>query len=471
MLEVIAGFLLWSVVGASGAVAQSGVQSHAQPASRRNIVLIMADDLGQETLGCYGGTSYQTPHLDRLARDGMRFEHCYAMPVCHPTRVCLLTGRYPFRMGHPRWGTFPKNAESQTFAWALKKAGYATAVAGKWQLTLLGKDPEHPHRLGFDEYALFGWHEGPRYHDPLIWQNGKLRQDTQGRFGPDLYVEFLIDFISRHKGQPFLVYYPMALCHDVTDDLKAPVPYPPGKNRYLNYQEMVQSMDQAVGRLVAALDRLGLRNRTIILFTGDNGTASRSIIRATQSGQNKYRYIRDPVVSQFGDQAIPGGKGTLRDAGTRVPLIVNWPGTTPQGQVAQDLIDLSDFFPTLIDLAGASQRQLNTRQPGHTQPGQANSAQRATQAKKPAAMPLDGVSFAARLRGESWEGRRWVFAEHKGRRWVRNRRWKLYQDGNLFDLQSDPQERHPHQPAEAPSEAQQEIQLLDSVLDQLSTQR
>ena len=127
-----------------------------------NIVLIMADDVGCETLGCYGGQSYKTPHIDRLAKTGLKFTHCYAMPVCHPPRTCLLSGRYPRHQGNPRWGTFPRVDEAQTLAKALQSAGYRTSISGKWQLTLLLKDPQQPHRMGFDDYCLFGWHEGPR---------------------------------------------------------------------------------------------------------------------------------------------------------------------------------------------------------------------------------------------------------------------------------------------------------------------
>jgi arylsulfatase A-like enzyme len=152
-------------------------------ADQPNVVLILADDVGCEPLGCYGGTSHQTPNIDDLAQRGMRFDHCYSMPVCHPTRVCLLTGRYPMNIGNPQWGSFPKTLEEQTIAQVMKAAGYATAVDGKWQLAMLGTDLQQPHRMGFDEYCLFGWHEGPRYHDPLIWQNGTRRTGTKGRYG------------------------------------------------------------------------------------------------------------------------------------------------------------------------------------------------------------------------------------------------------------------------------------------------
>ncbi|MFP6763593.1 MAG: sulfatase-like hydrolase/transferase, partial [Planctomycetaceae bacterium] len=265
----------------------------SRAAEKPNIVFILADDVGREVLGCYGGESYRTPNLDQLAASGAKFTHCYAMPVCHPTRVTLLTGRYPRHLGNPKWGSFPRAEESKTFAHAVRDAGYATAIAGKWQICMMQDDPDHPARLGFDEWSLFGWHEGPRYHEPMIYQNGKLRNDTTGKYGPDLYVDFLVDFIERNRSKPFMAYFSMALCHDVTDDLKAPVPY--GKHgRYDSFSEMANTMDVEVGRLIQALDRLRLREKTLIVFTADNGTAMSSIIRA----QNN-RYIREPVFSMM----------------------------------------------------------------------------------------------------------------------------------------------------------------------------
>ncbi len=372
-----------------------------------NILLILADDVGREVLGSYGGTSYPTPHLDRLARTGLRFEHAYSMPVCHPSRVCLMTGRYPFRLGHPVWGTFPDRWEERTLPQVLKRAGYATAIAGKWQLALLREDPEHPFRLGFDQYCLFGWHEGPRYYEPLIWQNGRIRSDVREEYGPDVYVRFLTDFMERHRPGPFFAFYSMALCHDVTDDLEHPVPFGP-RGRYDSYREMVEAMDQRVGRLVDALDRLGLREKTLIFFTTDNGTPKRSIITARNG-----KLIREPVSSRMGERIIPGGKGDLTDAGTRVPTIANWKGTLPQGESTAAMMDFSDLLPTLAELGSAEVP------PGET---------------------LDGTSFAPVLRGEPGGGRDWVFAEHRGRSWVRTRDWKLYRDGRFFHMTADPDE-------------------------------
>ena len=123
------------VTNSTAVDATANLRKNRQP----NIVFIMSDDVGIDALGCYGGTSFKTPHLDKLAKTGMRFQHCYSMPVCHPTRICLMTGRYPFRLNRPKWGSFPKSAEKQTFAHIMKNGGYATAIAGKWQLILQKK--------------------------------------------------------------------------------------------------------------------------------------------------------------------------------------------------------------------------------------------------------------------------------------------------------------------------------------------
>ncbi len=398
---------VWIVLG--GLAAAFSATAIAAEEEKPNIVFILADDVGQEVLGSYGGTSYATPRLDRLAAQGIRFQHCYSMPVCHPSRICLLTGRYPFRINDPRWGSFPSHEEQNSLASVLKRAGYATAVAGKWQLALLKNDLEQPHRLGFDDYCLFGWHEGPRYYQPHIWQNGELRKDVRSRYGPDVYTDFLIDFIERHKEKPFFAFYSMALCHDVTDDLKEPVPLGP-KGRYDSYKEMAEAMDERVGRLVDALERLELTEKTIVVFTTDNGTPVRYIYTAEGD-----QLLRQPVISKRFDADVHGGKGSLRDAGTRVPLIVFRPGTIPFGRVVDDLVDFSDFLPTFVEVASAS---------------------------LPRGVRLDGVSFASRLTGGGAGGRTWAFAQsRRGQFFVRTQRWKLYNDGRFFDAAVDPLER------------------------------
>ncbi len=378
-----------------------------------NILLIMADDVGTDAIGCYGGRSYPTPHIDALAEAGMKFNHGYAKPVCHPSRVCLLTGRYPFRFGKDghRWGRFPGAAEGITIADRLKQGGYATAVAGKWQLCLMKDDLDHPRRVGFDEWCLFGWHEGGRFHDPLLYQNGKLREDTQGKYGPDLYVEFLVDFMQRSHdaGKPFFAYYPMALCHDVTDDLKGEHVAFYKDGRWMTYAEMVSSMDDMVGRLVAAVDAMGIRENTLILFTTDNGTAGASYLTVNAEG----KMVRTPVYSIRHNRIVPGGKGKLDDTGTRVPWIVNWPGTVAAGTEVEDMVDLTDLLPTMAELAGLDEDGVSR----------------------------DGISFAPVVLGQDeGERRSWIYTELRGKRCVRSLEWRLYDDGRFFHLKKNPDE-------------------------------
>lgn len=400
-----------------------------------NIVLIMADDVGCETLGCYGGQGYKTPHIDRLAETGLKFTHCYAMPVCHPTRTCLLSGRYPRHQGNPRWGTYPRVDETQTLANTLQSAGYRTAISGKWQLTLLLKDPQQPHRMGFDDYCLFGWHEGPRYHQPMIHQNGRLRTDVAERYGPSVYVDHLVDFMKRNKDRPFFAFYSMALCHDVTDDLEQPVPYAKGKDHYDTYAEMMAQMDIHVGRVTAAIRRLGIEKNTLVLFTTDNGTAKRSLHQAIDG-----KFIRRPVSSRFGGKLVPGGKGNLSDDGTHVPLLASWPGRIQPGTTTDHLVDMSDFLPTVRELSGRAQPARDGAR-------------------------IDGRSFAGVLSGRGGRGRRWAYAERGIKRFfVRTQNWKLYNNGKLYHASRDVNEKSPVDLNKAPKSATDDIRLLQQAI-------
>jgi len=399
-----------------------------------NILLILADDVGREMFSSYGGSSYHTPNIDELASKSMRFEHFYASPVCHPARITLMTGRYPFRFGAPVWGSFPIQAENQTFAHELKKAGYATAVAGKWQLCMMKNEPDHPHRLGFDEYCLFGWHEGPRYHHPLIWQNGEIRQDVADRYGPDVYSDFLIDFMERNRHQPFCAYYPMALIHDVSDDFDPPPPFGP-EGRYENVKEMSGEMDRIVGKMLKALDELGLSDNTLVIFTTDNGTNHTSIL-----GHEDGEFYEESVYSMINGEEVPGGKTKITDWGIRVPTFISWPGKIQEGSICHELIDFSDFLPTFNDLLGLS----------------------------PPAYETDGQSFAGILTGEEYDSRDWVYLEKAGMDYaVRSRDWKLLPDGKLFDMRFDIHEKNPittagDTPASAAARAR-----LDSIMTEL----
>lgn len=370
---------------------------HSSEQRPPNIVLIMADDLGYECLGCNGGESYNTPNLDTLAASGMRFTHCYSNPVCSPSRTCLMTGRYTFRTGtntREAWGIIPGN--EITFGHTLQQAGYATSLAGKWQLQFLQDNPQHVKQMGFEESCCWAWHEGPRYYDPWVYENGTLRKNFSEQYGPDIYSNFLMDFMEKNKERPFLAYYPMALTHFPKTGERYYEP-PPKNGRHQTFGEMVETMDTIVGRIVKKLDDLNLRENTLILFTGDNGTPTQ-------------------VISKWNGKNVQGGKQELTDAGTHVPLIANWIGTTPAGEVNDSLVDFSDFHTTMAELANAA---------------------------LPTDRIIDGKSFEPQLCGDQPDARKWVYTEWEGKKWIRNQRWKLYNTGELYDMDNDPNEENP----------------------------
>lgn len=378
---------------------------YSAPAVRQqpNIVLMMADDFGYECVTANGGQSYQTPNLDRLAQTGMRFEQCHVQPLCTPTRVQLMTGLYNVR-NYIEFGTMDPKAT--TFAHLLKNAGYATGVCGKWQL---GLEPDSGQRFGFDEALL--WHHmrrTSRYANPGFELNG-IAKDYKGEYGPKIVSDFALDFITRHKDRPFFLYYPMMLTHSpfqATPD--SPEWDPKGNEREgqnpKHFAEMTAYMDKTVGQLITKLDELGLRENTLVIFLGDNGTGI-------------------DITSRFKGTAYPGGKGRSNARGTHVPLIVNWPGRVPGGQVNADLVASVDFLPTICEAAGAA---------------------------LPASVPPDGRSFLPQLRGEKGTPREWAYFWYAPDGGVKPKyefamstQYKLYRDGTFFDLRSDLYEEKP----------------------------
>lgn len=192
--------------------------------SKPNIIVIMADDIGAEGLACYGSTIYTTPHLDRMATEGVRFNNAYATPLCTPTRVMIMSGLYPNRTGYRALMGKGKGVrlvpEIRTFAHDFRDTGYATAIAGKWQLGKFDEHPDQPVEHGFDEYCLWTWFYGgkksSRYYAPQIYRNGKVTNGDAEDFGPDDYRDFVVDFIDRKRDQPFLVYFPITLTAGLT---------------------------------------------------------------------------------------------------------------------------------------------------------------------------------------------------------------------------------------------------------------
>ncbi len=426
--RVTAGMLATAGGGATFAAAGR------EPRRRPNIVLIMADDLGCECLGCYGSVSYKTPVLDDLAETGMRFEHAYSQPLCTPSRVKLMTGRCNFR-NYKAFGVLDPG--ETTFAHILQQAGYTTCVAGKWQL--YGRHDQwvgagtYPDRAGFDDYCLWQIEErGSRYADPVIKRKGGPLEVLKGAYGPDVFCDYITAFMERNQDRPFFVYYPMCLVHDPcvpTPDSAAWHEHRDAKHTKY-FADMVAYMDKAVGRIARTADELGLRENTLFLFTGDNGTHGKIVSRLK------------------GDRVVRGGKGHPTDAGTHVPLIANWRGVTPVGSVCDDLISFADFLPTLAELADAPLPQNVT---------------------------IDGRSFLAQLRGEKGNPRDWILCHYDPQwgnwertRFARDKRWKLYDDGRLFDLISDPLEKKPIAADQTSKAARDVRKALQRVLDSMT---
>ena len=321
----------------------------APAAGKPNIVFIMVDDLGPEWISSYGAEDILTPNIDKLAAGGMKFTNAYSMPQCTPTRATLLTGQYPFRHGWvnhwdvPRWGAGchfdPKH--NLSFARLLKKAGYATAIAGKWQINDFRLQPNILREHGFDEWSMWTGYESQnppsaeRYWDAYVHTNSGSRTH-KGKFGPDIYNEFLIDFMKRHRDgpqrdQPMMLYYPLALTHGPL----VHTPSEPDAGTSLGkHKAMVRYTDLLVGKLVDALDKLKIRDRTIVIFTTDNG-----------SGGN--------ITGRMNGRAVRGGKASLTENGMRAPFIVNGPGLVPAGVTTDALTDFTDLLPTFVELAGA----------------------------------------------------------------------------------------------------------------------
>ena len=236
-----------------------------------NLILIMADDLGYETLGINGGLSYDTPNLDSLARAGLRFTHAFSTPLCTPTRVQIMTGKYSFR-NYIGFGLL--DPDERTFAHLLREAGYSTGIAGKWQLfgnayqrERAGRGGSTPEDAGFDEFALWQVRErGWRFKAPTIHDSGRTAREFLDGYGPEMFTRFAEDFLERHRNEPFLLYYPMVLTHfpfQPTPDHADYSALDPagGVDDPVYFASNVAYMDAIVGRITAKLQCLGLDRR------------------------------------------------------------------------------------------------------------------------------------------------------------------------------------------------------------------
>jgi arylsulfatase A len=398
VLVVAVGLALLSTL----ALAQSQQAPLAQNKERPpNIVLILADDAGVETVGAYGG-SYHTPRLDELANEGVRFDNAHSTPLCTPSRVRLLTGRYSFRnykaFGHLGPG-------EPTIAKVLRGAGYRTAVAGKWQLAgnpLDGVPGSTPQVAGFDEWRVWAagpqfWDDGCQHWSPTLETNGK-REDYPGSFGSDLVHDFALDFMHRNRARPFFLYYSMILPHDpwVATPVRRGV-----ETRQDKFAAMMEYLDRLVGDVVAHLRRDGIDRQTLVVFLADNGTHPQ--IRSRRAGVE-----------------VQGGKGTTLDAGTHVPLILWWPGALSGEAVDARMVDLTDVFATVLGAAG--QRDAAAASDGHDLLAHPAGGAR---------WPRDAIFMDYALGWWPLDPTRYAF----------DARWKLYADGRFFDVAQDPTEQ------------------------------
>jgi arylsulfatase A len=404
----------------------------ASAADKPNVILIMADDFGYECVTANGGESYQTPHLDKLAQQGVRFTQCYVQPLCTPTRVQLMTGQYNVR-NYLNFGTLVR--KETTFGHFFKQAGYKTGICGKWQL---GRETDSPQHFGFEESCLWQHtRRPPRYANPGLEYNGVAKDFDNGEYGPKLVNEFAIDFVTRHKGEPFFLYYPMMLTHgpfQPTPDSPDWDPKAIGENVNNNqkhFAAMVQYMDKLTGELVAKLDELKIRDNTLLVFIGDNGTGA-------------------GLPSKFEGKEIKGGKGTTTHRGTHVPLIVNWPAGLKKSAVSNDLISSVDVLPTICAAAGV---------PVHGK--------------------IDGVSFLPQLRGEKGTPREALYTWYSPRQqanltvreFAQNHHYKLYRTGEFYDLTADLEEKTPLTVTDLKGHAKAAATSMQGVLDQYKDAR
>ena len=449
MIKHLLVFILaWIVSTPTLAAAANGERSRPL-----NFVFFLVDDLGQRDLGCYGSTFYETKHLDRLAADGARFTCAYvACPVCSPTRASILAGKYPTRthvtdyisptrVNQPeKWNRNTKllpaeysdrlALEEVTLAEALKSAGYATFHAGKWHL---GPEGFYPENQGFDvnmggleQGAPFG---GKKYFSP--YNNPRLPDGPPGEHLPDRLATEAAKFIREHRDQPFFVYFPFYSVHTplmAREDLR--LKYEEKRKRlrlepkwgtegerqvrqvqeHAIYAAMVEAMDLAVGKVLAALDDAGLRDNTVVFFTSDNGGLS------TSEG------------SPTSNLPLRAGKGWLYEGGIREPLLVRWPGVVKPGTVVDQPILSTDYYPTILDMAGQPQRPEQHLDGVNLAPllkSGAAPASRALYWHYPHYSPQGGAPSAAVRKGD------WKLIE-----------WFEDQSVELYDVAHDEGERH-----------------------------
>ncbi len=425
-------------VGIGAATLALGRRAFGSIRRKPNFVFFLIDDLGWADIGCYGSKFYETPNIDRLAGQGMKFTDAYAAcPVCSPTRASIMTGKYPARIDLTNYLKGKRKGklnpapyidqmplEEFTVAEALKEMGYSTCFVGKWHL---GGKPYLPEHQGFD-VNIGGWHSGaPKHYFWPQWKGNPPIEGQPGEYLTDKLTDESLKFIDDKKGKPFLLYLshyavhnPLHAKKDIIDKYRAKAENGPADGpRFLPegektarqvqdhpvYAAMVESVDQSVGRVMDKLDQLGIAEDTVVVFMSDNGGLS------TSEGQ------------PTSNLPLRAGKGWLYEGGIREPMIIKWPGVTKAGSVCMEPVVSTDFYPTMLEMAGL------------------------------AAMPqqhVDGVSLVPLLKGGRLLGRKaiyWHYPHYSNQGGspsgaVRAGDYKLieyYEDGRveLFNLKED----------------------------------
>ncbi len=357
----------------------AGINSQAArgPKKKLNFVFFLIDDLGWTDLGCYGSSFYETPNVDRLASEGMRFTEAYAAcPVCSPTRGSILTGKYPARLGITQWigGSQEPTEyadrlalEEVTIAEVLQREGYATGFVGKWHLSPREADIRadfYPDKQGFDVNIGGDWSGAPpTYFWPYKRGNRALEEmppgGEEGEYLTDRLTDESLKFLEGNKGRPFLLYLSHYAVHTpieskevLTDKYKAKAERLPGpeaqrfadvygryKTRLVQdnpaYAGMVQSVDESVGRVMQKLEELGVADNTVVIFMSDNGGLSTV-----------------PREGPTGNLPLRAGKGWLYEGGIREPMLIKWPGVVKPGSVCDEPVTSTDFYPTMLEMAG-----------------------------------------------------------------------------------------------------------------------
>lgn len=395
---------------------------HAE-VQKPNIMLILVDDLGKEWVKSCGSDYDLTPNIDKLSSQGMHFKNAYSMPQCTPTRATILTGQYPFSHGWinhwdvPRWGNQCQFDKSKypSLGNIMKEAGYSTFAAGKWQINDFRVQPDAMQQHGFDDFCMWTGYEaqnppsGKRYWEPYLHTKSGSKTYPD-KFGEDVFTDRIIDFMGKNREKPMFIYYPMCLTHTpftTTPSIRS------AKTKMEKHQAMVRYTDEILGRLTDSMEKLKIRDNTIIIWTTDNGTVS-------------------AVTGLLNGRKVRGGKTRTIESGINAPFIVNAPGLVKPA-VTDALVDFTDILPTCAELGGYDLSHVK--------------------------FPIDGKSFAPLLLGKSDDSKRdWILAMgskpakmvdgrvvpvHKFRdRVIRDKNFKVFVNTNrkiikMVDLRND----------------------------------